>query len=207
MKKALFAIAFLFMITLPVAAQEYWNLKTAFNGTVAFPADDNGAAFGGALMITAGVPDNSYDVGFEVLKWWRNYTLPDSAVQATDTTSDGSKHDQSGLSFSVLARHRVYSLFPDNLLDIYAGTGGGFYFIQENRQEARQNPNTGFWQVEEVNNYLDTKGDAFVLLGFNAQIVAKVNIYWENRFTYIFDWNRWDNPYIITSGLGLKYNF
>ena len=207
MKKALLAIVLLCMITIPVSAQEYWNLKASLNGNLVKPDDSHGAAFGAVMTMTVGVPDDDYEIGFEVSKWWRSYTLADSAVEATDTTLSGSKHDQTGLSFSIIGRQKLYSLLDNNRLDLYGGGGGGFYFISENRQEARQNPNTGLYSVEEVNNYLLTRGDLFVLLAFDTKIFPKLSLCWENRFTYIFDWHEWDNPYTYGSSLGLRYDF
>ena len=207
MKKALLAIVFLSMITIPVSAQEYWNLKASLNGILAKPSDSHGAAFGAAMTMTVGAPNDDYDFGFEIAKWWRSFTVPDTEVQAIDSTLAGSHHDQTGLSFSFTGRHRLYSVIENNLLDIYGGGGGGFYFLSENRQEAGVNSVTYLPEVQKVNKYLLTKADVFVTLGFNTRILQKLNLYWENRYTYIFDWNEWDNPFIINSSLGLRYDF
>jgi hypothetical protein len=213
MKKALLISLLMLLITLPVSAQQYWDLKTSFQGNLVLPADSNGAAYGGALMTTFGAPDGSYEVGFEAAKWWRTFSLHnhfiDSLIQEGRLTRDNdlAEYDQQGLQFSLLARYRFYSLMEEGKLDFFTGMGGGFYFLQEKRQEARQNPATGLWSVEKVDNYLLTKGQSFVMLGLNSRLASKLDMFWENRFTYIFDWELWEDPYAFTTSLGLKYEF
>jgi hypothetical protein len=213
MKKALLVVVLLFLITLPASAQEYWNIKTAFEGTAVFPADTNGMAYGGAIVVTFGVPKGSFDLGFETAKWWRSFdlfsALADSLLNVPngldgDLYDSQLKHEQEGLKFSVLGRYKFYNLLN---LDLYSGVGGGFYFLTEKREEARQSPLTGLWTIEKVDNYLQTKAQSFVLLGFNGEVFNKINLYLENRFTYIFDWDEWDDPYAYSLSLGLKYEF
>lgn len=212
MKKALLIIVLLFLVALPASAQEYWNIKTAFQGNAVFPADSNGMAFGGAIVVTFGVPKGSFDIGFETAKWWRSFNLFDQLTDSLlnegdlDNTLYDNRlnRDQEGLKFSALMRYKFYNLMA---LDLYSGVGGGFYFLQESREEARQNPLTGLWEVEMVDNYLQTKAQSFVLLGFNGELFHKMNLYLENRFTYIFDWDEWENPYAYALSLGLKYEF
>ena len=213
MKKLLLIAVLLFLITLPASAQEYWNIKTAFEGTAVFPADSNGLAYGGAVVVTFGVPEGSFDLGFEAGKWWRSFELFDELADSLLNVPNGLdpnfydnqlKREQEGLKFSALGRYKFYHLMS---LDLYSGLGGGFYFLTERREEARQSPTTGIWAVEKVDNYLQTKAQSFILLGFNGEIFNKMNLYLENRFTYIFDWDEWDNPYTYSLSLGLKYEF
>lgn len=214
MKRALIVIALILFITLPASAQEYWNLKTAFDGMVVLPADSNGIALGGGVRVLFGKPDGSFDIGFEVSKWFRTYDLKDSTTGALIDSSklDGTlyddqlERDQQVLQFSVLTRVRFFSLF-DNSLDLYSGLGGGFYFLQEKRQEARRNPLTGLWDVVKVDNYLDTKAQTFITLGFNGSLFNNLDLFAEYRFTYVYDWDRWEDPYANSLGLGLKYEF
>ena len=213
MKKALLVTALILFISMPVLAQEYWDLKTSFQGTLLKLGDSNGMAYGGGVNITFGVPGGKYEFGFEAGKWWRSFDLFDPEVQALrdgdllDTNTSNMEHSQEGLSFAALTRYRVYSLMGDGMLDLYSGVGGGFYFLQENCEEARQDPITGIWAIEKVDNYLETKGQTFIMLGLSGTLMNKLEFLFENRFTYIFDWDRWDDPYALSSSLGLKYNF
>jgi hypothetical protein len=213
MKKALLVTALILFISMPVFAQEYWDLKTSFQGVAVKPSDSNGMAFGGGVMVAFGVPNDGYEIGFEAAKWWRSYDQFDREVDSlrtagriTYSTSD-MQHDQEGLQFSILGRYRLYSFMSENMLDLYTGVGGGFYFFQERRQQARQDPVTGLWDVEKVDNYLETKGQTFFILGLTGTLIGKMDYIFENRFTYVFDWNIWDNPYALSTSLGLKYSF
>jgi hypothetical protein len=213
MKKALLVTALILFISMPVFAQQYWDLKTSFQGVAVKPGDSNGMAFGGGFMVTFGVPDGSYEIGFEATKWWRSYNQFNAEVDSLreagriDYNTSDMAHDQEGLQFSVLGRYRLYSLTSDGLLDLYTGVGGGFYFFQERRQEARQDPTTGLWDVEKVDNYLETKGATFFILGLTGTLTGKLDYVFENRMTYVFDWNVWDDPYALSTSLGFKYNF
>ncbi len=214
MKKALLVLGLLFFISLPASAQEYWNLKTALSGIAVFPADSNGMAFGGGARVSFGEPDGSFDIGFEASKWWRSFDLFDPLADSlilegsiSDTDYDSQlDREQQALQFSVFTRYRFMRLFSEGM-NVYSGIGGGFYFLQERREEARQNPITGIWEIVMVDNYLDTKAQSFVSLGFDGNLFGKFDMYLENRFTYVFDWDRWDNPYAYSLGLGLKYVF
>ncbi len=222
MRKTLIVIALLILMTLPASAQDYWNLKTAFDGVAVFPADSNGAAFGGGIKVSFGNPDGTFDIGFEVGKWWRSFDLNDPftgelirAGSYTDTL-DGTpvitedsllNRDQQALQFSIFTRYKFFSLFNDGL-DLYSGVGGGFYFLQERREESRRDPSTGYWEVVKVDNYLDTKGQTFFSLGFDSHLFTKIDVYVENRFTYIYEWDKWSgDSYAYSLSLGLKYQF
>ena len=216
MKKALLVTALILLISMPVFAQEYWDLKTSFQGLAVKPGDSNGMAFGGGLLVTFGVPDGRYEFGFEANKWWRSYDQFDAEVDSLrhinrldtlDYTTSDMQHDQEGLQFSVLGRYRLYSFMGGDMMDLYTGVGGGFYFFQEKRQEARQDPLTGLWDVETVDNYLETKGQTFFIIGLSGNLIGKFDYVFENRMTYVFDWDVWDNPYALSTSLGLKYNF
>ncbi len=216
MKKLLLTIVLMLTLTLAVSAQEYWHLKTSMHAIAASPSDDHGLAYGYGGIITFGLPGGSYDIGFEVSKWWRTFYIYDPIMDELQQRNEDedvniesgkieSEHKQSGLAFSLLFRYRFLNLFSNYML--YTGTGGGFYFIQENREEARQNPQTGIYSVVEVGNYLDTKGQGFVFLGIDGQIFSKINLFAEGRFTYITEWDRWDDPYLLSGNFGLLYNF
>ena len=217
MKKALIVITLLFLFTLPAMAQNYWDLNTSFQGIMALPADSNGAAFGGGLRVSFGLPDGSFDIGFETSKWWRSFELGDSLtgylirngdyndpVDSTPTVDSLLDRDQDALQFSIYSRYRYMTLFNDGL-NLYSGVGGGFYFLQERREESRRNPLTGYWEIVKVDNYLETKAHTFVMLGFDGNITNRMEIYAEYRFTYVFDWDRWEDPYLHLMGIGLKY--
>jgi len=213
MKKALLAIVLLLAFTMVGSAQEYWNIKTSLKGIDVMPSDGNGMGFGAAGIVYFGVPDGKYDIGFEAAKWWRSHDESSQLIQ--DLINDGDltrdhaniEVDQTGLKFSILGKHRIFSIMSDGRLAMYAGVGTGFYFLQESREEARLNPSTGIWEVENVDKYLETKAQSFMILGFDGDIFNNLNFFLEGRFTYLFDWDHWDSPYEIGSGLGLRYDF
>jgi hypothetical protein len=213
MRKALFVIALMLALTTMASSQEYWNIRTSLQGLAAKPSDDNSIGFGGAAMITFGLPGGKYDIGFEIAKWWRSYALEDPLMKQLHDQGNPNIYksdadiNQEGLRFSLLGRYRVLSLLSDNRINLYTGLGGGFYFFQESREEAKQNPLTGLYAIQMIDRYLETKGQTFLLLGFDGNIINHVDLFWENRFSYIFNWNRWDDPYEIGSSLGLRYDF
>jgi len=213
MRKALLTIVLMFGLTIIASGQEYWNIRTSLQGLATIPSDSNSIGFGGAAMITFGLPGGKYDIGFEVAKWWRSFTLHDDLMQQlyddgdTNIYKTDADFDQQGLRFSLLGRYKVLSLLSDNRVNLYTGLGGGFYFFQESREEAKQNPLTGLYSIQMVDKYLETKGQAFLLLGFDSGLFDHINLFWENRFAYIFNWERWENPYEISSSLGLRYDF
>jgi len=205
MRKVLLAVVLMLTLTTLASGQDYWNIRTSLQGLAAIPGDSNSIGFGGAAMVTFGMPDGKYDFGFEVAKWWRSFTLFDSLMN--QRFAEDADYDQEGLRFSLLGRYRVLSFLSDNRANLYTGLGGGFYFFQESREEARQNPLTGLYSIQRIDNYLETKGQTFILLGVDAGLINHVNLLFENRFSYIFDWDRWENPYEISSSLGLRYDF
>ncbi|MCP4583147.1 MAG: hypothetical protein GY839_16185 [candidate division Zixibacteria bacterium] len=213
MKKALLTVVLLLALAVMVSAQEYWNLKTSIKGIDVMPGDGNNMGIGAAAVVTFGAPDGQYDFGFEAAKWWRTFDEVDSEVAeligSGDIVRDNAdvEVDQGGLKFSALGKYKVFSLISEGKLDLYTGAGAGFYFLQESREEARQNPATGLWAVEKIDKYLDTKGQSFILMGLDGDLYNNLNIFLEARFTYIFDWDRWDDPYEIGSALGLRYDF
>jgi len=213
MRKALLAIALVVALTAMASGQEYWNIRTSLQGLATMPGDSNSIGFGGAAMITFGLPGGKYDIGFEVAKWWRSFTLHDNLMQQLYDDGDTNIYktdadiDQQGLRFSLFGRYKIMSLLSDNRINLYTGLGGGFYFFQESREEAKQNPLTGYYAIQWVDKYLETKGQAFLLLGFDGGLFDHVNLFLENRFAYIFDWEKWENPYELSSSLGLRYDF
>jgi hypothetical protein len=213
MRKALLAIVLMLALTAMASGQEYWNIRTSLQGLAAKPGDDNSIGFGGAAMITFGLPGGNYDVGFEVAKWWRSFTLEDALMKRLHDQGNSNIYkidadiNQQGLRFSLLGRYRILSLMSDNRINIHTGMGGGFYFFQESREEARQNPLTGYYEIQWVDKYLETKAQAFFLLGLDFSLINQVDLFWENRFSYIFNWERWNDPYELSSSLGLRYDF
>lgn len=205
MKKVLLAVVLMLALTTLASGQDYWNIRTSLLGIAAIPGDSNSIGFGGAAMITFGMPGGKYDFGFEVAKWWRSFALYDSLM---DTLfAEDADYDQEGLRFSLLGRYKVLSFLSDNRANLYTGLGGGFYFFQESREEARQNPLTGLYAIEKIDNYLETKGQIFILIGVDGELFNHINLFWENRGFYIFDWDRWENPREFSSSLGLRYDF
>jgi len=198
MKKVLLITLLVLMLTLSVSAQEYWNLRTSLHGTIAVPSDTNGME-----------------------RWSRSYELYDGlmdSLQATirEISADGdttyeitpgkklAENTQSGLSFSALACMKFmqgYSFRP------YVGAGGGFYFIQAKREEARQSSETGYWAAEKVDNYLETKTHGLAFAGVETNLFNGFNCFLEGKFTYITDWSKWDSPYILSGIFGVRYSF
>jgi len=215
MKKLAFVIALIVTLSLTASAQEYWHLKSSVKGLAAMPADSNGMALGYGLSFTFGKPAGSYDIGFELAKWRRTYDLYNfliDSVQAGYYESVGvpagktqSENRQSGLALSTVFRYRVMELSPK--YRPYFGAGGGFYFVRVNREEVRPDPLTGVYTLADVDYYLETKGQTFFLLGLDTNFLAKLNLFAEGRFTYIFDFERWERPHIFTGGFGIQYQF
>ena len=210
MKKVFLVAALVTALCLSASGEEYWNLRTGIQGIVAKPEDPNGAGAGFGARVLFGANGGSYDIGFEVERWSRSYDLADSlmdSLQAVGEIPAGKSvalNEQSGLGFSVMFRYRLYNLASNN---VYTGAGTGFHFIQARREEARQNERTGYWAVYKIDHYLDTKQHAFVLLGVERYLAYDLNLFLEGKFTYIFDWERWDDPWLYTGTLGLRYSF
>jgi len=225
MKKVILITLLVLMLTLSVSAQEYWNLRTSLHGTIAVPSDTNGMASGFGAKFLIGPSDKletmGFTVGFEIERWSRSYELYDGlmdSLQATirEISADGdttyeitpgkklAENTQSGLSFSALACMKFmqgYSFRP------YVGAGGGFYFIQAKREEARQSSETGYWAAEKVDNYLETKTHGLAFAGVETNLFNGFNCFLEGKFTYITDWSKWDSPYILSGIFGVRYSF
>lgn len=214
MKKLFLVVVMIVALSAVGSAQQYWHLKTSLDGRAAVPADSNGMALGYGLSFTFGRPGGTYDIGFEIAKWSRKYNLYNAlidSVQAGYYESTGvpegktkAENRQRGLAFSTSFRYRFIEL---SSYRPYFGAGGGFYFIRVNREEARPDPLTGVYSIDNVDYYLDTKGQSFFLLGLDANFLAHTTLYLEGRATYIFDFERWDHPYIFSGGFGLQYQF
>ncbi len=222
MKKAILAAAIILLVISASYGQNYWHIKTSLQGVFASPADSKGAALGAGLVASFGPPDARYEVGFEVRKWFRDYTVFDPLMKAYSDSgilrveglpdgdpidkSDGqSNYDDSGLSFATLFKYRFFELTPS--IGIYSGAGTGMYFIQAKREKVVQNQRTGFWYIEKEDYYLETKIQVLMLTGVDGKITAKLDYFLEGRFTYIADWDRWDDPYVFDGSVGLRYNF
>lgn len=224
MKRFLLIPALVLLLTVVSSGQDFWHVKASMQGMALMPGDDNGLAYGYGTMITFGYPDGAYDLGFEVQKWWRDYDLLDGLIDSL--SSDGllyskgelitnkkyARNEQSSLAFAVLCRYKFYNLFSDFML--YSGVGVGFYFIQVEREEARQNVNTGRWEILDVNYYLETKAQGFVFLGLDGKLFEKIDLYFEGRMTFIPDWAPWDDwwdsiygPDVVSGNIGLRYSF
>ncbi|GEM_PF-1757014 len=231
MKKVLLITLLALMLTLSVSAQEYWNLRTSLHGIIAVPGDTNSMASGFGARFMFGPSDEfktmGFTVGFEIERWSRSYELYDSLMnhlqgtirEITTNPDDTSRADttyeithgkkyaennQSGLSFSVLA---CMKFLHGSSFRPYMGAGGGFYFIQAKREEARQSSETGFWAAEKVDNYLDTKAHGLAFVGVEANLFKSFNCFAEGKFSYITNWGKWDNPYILSGILGIRYSF
>ncbi|MCD6161013.1 MAG: hypothetical protein J7K40_01185 [candidate division Zixibacteria bacterium] len=228
MKKLMLAAILLLAITMPASGQEFWNLRISVHGSYSEPGDAYSRPAGIGARFLLGKPGGNFDMGFEVEKWFRTYDRYDATMDSLDGIPDGipsgkttAENKQSGLGFSAMFRYQFLNLSSNNL---YTGAGGGFYFIQSKREEARANDQTGLWEVVYVDNYLETKGHVFGIAGIERNLSGQFDIFLEGKFTYVFDAyikkneeingdtqeikvDIWDDPYMISGLLGIRYNF
>jgi len=214
MKKVLTITFLVIVLTLSASAQEYWNLKTSIHGVLAAPSDTNGMATGIGARFMLGPPGKgdpiSYDIGFEIEKWFRTFELYNASMdtlQARGEIPEGKTmaiHKQSGLGFSALFRIKFMNT---SSFKPYTGLGGGFYFIQERREGTPTNLDTGFRYVELRDNYVETKADGFIFGGLEGDLFNGFNFYLEGKFSYLTNWDKWDNPHIFSGLLGIRYDF
>ena len=214
MKKVLTITFLAIILTLSASAQEYWNLKTSIHGVLAAPSDDNSMATGIGARFMFGPPGKddpiSYDIGFEVEKWFRTFELYNASMdtlQANGEIPDGKTmaiHKQSGLGFSALFRVKFMNA---SSFRPYTGLGGGFYFIKERREGTPTNLDTGFRYVELRDNYIETKANGFIFGGLEGDLFNGFNFYLEGKFSYLTNWDKWDDPYIFSGLLGIRYDF
>ncbi|OQX92061.1 MAG: hypothetical protein B6D58_04860 [candidate division Zixibacteria bacterium 4484_95] len=218
MKKVFVIPMLILALTVISSGQDFWHVKATMQGLVLKPGDDNGLGYGLGTMVTFGYLDGTYDIGFEVQKWWRNYDLFDRKMDSLSNENQltpakkYAENKQEALGFAALARYKFLDVFSDYKL--YSGAGAGFYFIQVNREEARQNVNTGLWEILNIDYYLETKAQVFAFLGLDGSLSEKMNVYMECRMTYVPDWTPWDDwwddfygPDVVSGNLGLRYIF
>jgi hypothetical protein len=218
MRKVLLIPMLVLALTVISSGQDFWHIKATMQGLVLQPGDANSLAYGFGTMVTFGYPDGDYDVGFEVQKWWRNYDLFDREMDSLSNENQlipakrYAENKQDGLAFAALLRYKFLDVFSD--FKLYSGAGGGFYFIQVEREEARQNINTGLWEVLNIDYYLETKPQVFAFLGLDGNLSEKMNIFMECRITYIPDWTPWNDwwddfygPDIVSGNFGIRYSF
>jgi hypothetical protein len=218
MKRFLLTPVLVLLLTIVSSGQDFWHVKVSMQGTALMPGDDNGIAYGYGTMITFGYPNGDYDLGFEVQKWWRDYDLFDKKMDSLSNVNlltpkkKYARNEQGGLAFAALFRYKLLNVMSDFIL--YSGAGGGFYFIQVEHEEARQNVNTGRWEILDVNYYLETKAQALMFLGLDGKLSEKIDLYLESRMTFIPDWAPWDDwwdsfygPDIVSGNIGLRYKF
>ena len=235
MKKiVLITLITLFLTSLAIG-DEFWNLRTTVHGTVVKLSDDHGMASGLGARFLFGERGGAFDVGFEIEKWYRTYELSDPIMDSLqneikeivdgDTVyqiqhgKNQSENNQNGICFSTLYRMQLAQV---SSFRFHIGAGGGFSFIQNKREEARLNTETGYWDVLKIADYLETKLHGMLLAGIGRELTHGLDFYLEGKFTYIrnafidrgYDDNGnpkhpdiWDDPYFITGILGLRYSF
>jgi hypothetical protein len=220
MRKVMVGAILVLMVSTVALAQDFWHIKVGAGAIIAMPKDGNGAGFGPGGTVIFGYPQGNFDVGFEARKWSRDYDINDEFMTALSDSGilregglpngaqvhkSTARYEDSGLSFAFNMRYKFYDITPS--IGTYAGAGLGVYIIQVRREESKQNNRTGYWQVQFVDYYLETKMQEYAFLGVEGPITGKIGFYVEGRLAYINSWKRWDDPYILDGNLGLKFNF
>jgi hypothetical protein len=221
MRKVIVSALAVLIVSSAAVAQDFWHIKVAAGAMIASPSDGNGVGFGPGASVIFGYPHGNFDMGFEVRKWSRSYDIFDSLMNALSDRGQiriggsanptqiihqsQSHHEDSGLSFAVNMRYKFYDITPN--IGVYAGGGIGVYLIQVRRDESRQNNHTGYWQIEFVDYYLETKAQENIFLGVEGPITNKIDYFVEGRTAIINSWDRWDHPYVLDGNLGLRFSF